>query len=559
MGVQAFIIFIIAAYFAVCAMVWLKGRREIRTFQENIRRNHGVRPLRKLDETRKKWVTGFWRHFQGPELLDETTWNDLHMDQIFETVNHTYSAVGEECLYYILHHADQSEEELLHFEDLVQYWEKHPDDRVLLQTNLWQLGYSGGSSVADCIENLDLLRNFQVRLDVFVNLLYIPAIALTAVSGQGFLLLLSVMIVQILLYFRKKAEIQPFLSSFAYFAKLIAFVDRLKELKTPESAVTEEMDRLFAAAKKLKPMLRGSSMIKDGSLGGGTPVDGIMDYVRMCTHADIIQFHRMLRYAYGNQDELWTLAEGVGRLDASASVCAYRHTRQDWCVPAVGEVFSMTSGRYPLIKEPVGNSITGEKSVLLTGSNASGKSTFLRTVAVNAVLAQTIHTCLCDSYTAPLYRIYSSLSLKDDVINGDSYYMVEIKTMKRILDSVQKSGRPVLCALDEVLRGTNTPERVSASSQILRWLSEQNCLCFAATHDLELVDILRTEFAHYYFTESFTDGDVRFTYQLKPGRSESRNAIRLLKIMGYPQEITDAAEKLCLKLLEDKKSDKIRT
>ncbi|MCD7751301.1 MAG: hypothetical protein LUI10_06120 [Lachnospiraceae bacterium] len=558
MGVQGFIIFIIIAYFAVCMIIWQRNRSQIRAFQDTVRRNHGVRPLRELDETRRKWVSGLWRHFQGPALLDETTWNDLHMDRIFETVNHTYSAAGEEYLYYLLHHADQSEEELLHFESLVQYWEKHPDDRVFLQTNLWQLGYSGGSSVADCIENLDLLRNFQVRRDVFINLLYIPAIILTAVSGQGFLLLLCVMIVQILLYFRKKAEIQPFLSSFAYFAKLIAFVDRLGKLKSAEPDVWEEVDRLFQAEKKLKPMLRGSSWLKDGSLGGGTPVDGIMDYVRMCTHADIIQFYRMLRYAYGNQDELWKLAEGVGRLDASASICAYRHTRQDWCVPAVGDVFSMTNGRYPLIKEPVGNSITGEKPVLLTGSNASGKSTFLRTVAVNAVFAQTIHTCLCDSYTAPLYRIYSSLSLKDDVISGDSYYMVEIKTMKRILDSVQLPGRPVLCVLDEVLRGTNTPERISASSQILRWLSEQNCLCFAATHDLELVDILRTEFAHYHFSESFTDGDVRFPYQLKPGRSESRNAIRLLRLMGYPKEVTNAAEELCLKLLEDKKSDQIR-
>ncbi len=552
MGVQGFIIFIIVAYFAVCVMVWFRSRKEIRSFQETIRQNHGIRQFRKLDETRKKWVTGFWRHFQGPELLDETTWNDLNMDRVFETVNHTYSAAGEEYLYYLLHHIDQNEEELQHFENLVQYWEKHPDDRVFLQTNLWQLGYSGASSVADCIENLELLRSFQVRLDVLINCLYIPAIILTAVSGQGFLLLLCVMIIQILLYFRKKAEIQPFLYSFAYFAKLIAFVDRLGKLKNAEPAVSEEVDRLLGAEKKLRPMLRGSSWLKDGSLGGGTPVDGILDYVRMCTHADIIQFYRMFRYAYGNQGELWALAEGVGRLDASASICAYRHTRQDWCVPAVGERFSMKNGRYPLIKEPVGNSITGEKSVLLTGSNASGKSTFLRTVAVNAVFAQTIHTCLCDSYTAPLYRIYSSLSLTDDVISGDSYYMVEIRTMKRILDSAQMPGRPVLCALDEVLRGTNTPERISASSQILRWLSEQNCLCFAATHDLELVDILRTEFAHYHFSESFTDGDVQFTYQLKPGRSESRNAIRLLEIMGYPRNVTDAANKLCRELLDDK-------
>ncbi|MCD7738195.1 MAG: hypothetical protein LUH58_04035 [Lachnospiraceae bacterium] len=551
MGVQEFIIFLIIAYFAVCGVVWYRGRREVRTFQETIRKNHGIKPLRNLDETRKKWVSGYWRHFREPEMLDETTWNDLNLNQIFSTVNHTYSAVGEEYLYFLLHNTSQSAEELAHFEELVEFWEKHPQERVTLQTQLWQLGYSGGQSVADCIENLDLLRDFHVRQDLLIDALYLPAILLTAVSGQGFLLLICVMIAQILLYFRQKSEIQPFMSSFAYFAKLLAFVDRLDKIKNREPAVAGEIDGLKRAACALRPMMRGSFLLKDGSLGGGTPMDGILDYLRMCTHADILQFHRMLKYVYRYQDELWVLAGGVGRLDASASVCAYRHTRGDWCVPVIGEVFVMENGRYPLLKEPVGNSITGEKSVLLTGSNASGKSTFLRTVAVNAVFAQTIHTCLCASYTAPLYRIYSSLSLKDDVINGDSYYMVEIKTLKRILDSARTPGRPVLCFLDEVLRGTNTPERISASSQILRWLSEQNCLSFAATHDLELVDILSEEYAHYHFTESFDEGDVRFTYQLKPGRSESRNAIRLLERMGYPEEITAAAHKLCSEILAE--------
>ncbi|MCD8130670.1 MAG: hypothetical protein LUE16_05240 [Lachnospiraceae bacterium] len=553
MGVQEFIIFIIIAYFAACGAVWYRDRRKVRAFQEALRENHGVKTPKKLDESRKKWVSGFWRHFREPRMLDETTWNDLNMDQIFPTVNHTYSAAGEEYLHFLLHNTAQNEEELAHFEELIQFWEKHTPERVLLQTRLWQLGYSGGQSVADCIENLDLLRDFHVRRDLLIDALYLPAILLTAVSGQGFLLLLCVMIAQILLYFRQKSQIQPFMSSFAYFAKLLAFVDRLDKIKNPEPALAQEMDLLKEAAHTLRPMMRGSFLLKDGSLGGGTPVDGLMDYLRMCTHADILQFYRMLRYVYRSQDKLWALAEGVGCLDASAAVCAYRHTLEGWCVPAIGEVFSMENGRYPLIREPVGNSITGEKSVLLTGSNASGKSTFLRTVAVNAAFAQTIHTCLCDSWTAPLYRIFSSLSLKDDVLNGDSYYMVEIKTMKRILDSAASPGRPVLCFLDEVLRGTNTPERISASSQILRWLSEQNCLCFAATHDLELVDILGRDYAHYHFTESFEEGDVRFTYQLKPGRSESRNAIRLLEMMGYPEEITTAAHRLCNEILMEKR------
>ena len=88
---------------------------------------------------------------------------------------------------------------------------------------------------------------------------------------------------------------------------------------------------------------------------------------------------------------------------------------------------------------------------------------------MNALLAQTVHTCAAVSYEAPFYRIYSSMSLRDDLAGGDSYYMVEIKSIKRILDQVERAGeRPVLCFVDEVLRGTNTVERIAASTQIMK-------------------------------------------------------------------------------------------
>jgi len=85
---------------------------------------------------------------------------------------------------------------------------------------------------------------------------------------------------------------------------------------------------------------------------------------------------------------------------------------------------------HPLIDNPVCNSITTKGNVLLTGSNASGKSTFLKTIAINSILAQTIGTSLSKEYIAPVYRIYSSMALRDDLANSDSYYIVEIKSFK---------------------------------------------------------------------------------------------------------------------------------
>ena len=103
--------------------------------------------------------------------------------------------------------------------------------------------------------------------------------------------------------------------------------------------------------------------------------------------------------------------------------------------------------------------------MLLTGSNASGKSTFLKSVALNAILAQTIYTVMADSYRAPYFRIYSSMALKDNLMGNESYFIVEIKSLKRIYESADEKV-PMLCLIDEVLRGTNTVERIAASSQI---------------------------------------------------------------------------------------------
>ena len=137
------------------------------------------------------------------------------------------------------------------------------------------------------------------------------------------------------------------------------------------------------------------------------------------------------------------------------------------------------------------------------------------------------------------------MALKDSIENGESYYIAEIKSLKRIIDSIN-SEMPLLCFVDEVLRGTNTIERIAASSQILYYISKCNCLCIAATHDLELTYILESHFLNYHFQEKITDNEIKFDYKLYEGRSNSRNAIKLLKFFGYDNSIVQSAEQKAL-------------
>lgn len=127
--------------------------------------------------------------------------------------------------------------------------------------------------------------------------------------------------------------------------------------------------------------------------------------------------------------------------------------------------------------------------------------------------------------------------------------MVEIRSLKRILDRIG-GDVPIFCCVDEVLRGTNTVERIAASSQILEKMAQSKLLCMAATHDIELTYLLEGVYRNYHFEEEVTDEGIQFDYRLKEGRAMTRNAIRLLALMGFEDSIIRAAEAMAEKMVD---------
>ena len=128
--------------------------------------------------------------------------------------------------------------------------------------------------------------------------------------------------------------------------------------------------------------------------------------------------------------------------------------------------------------------------------------------------------------------------------------LLDICADKRILDAVNADPSPVLCFVDEVLRGTNTVERIAASTQVLKSLHRPGVICFAATHDIELTRLLEKEYDNYHFEEQVEEDDIQFNYRLMPGRAGSRNAIRLLGVIGYDQEIIREADRMAQEFLQ---------
>ena len=146
----------------------------------------------------------------------------------------------------------------------------------------------------------------------------------------------------------------------------------------------------------------------------------------------------------------------MGKIEAYISIASYRSRVENYCLPTFvnneDRLFEVKNALHPLLEKGVPNSITlNKKGVILTGSNMSGKSTFMRTLALNILLSQSIYTCLCDEYKASFFRVISSLSISDDVLSGTSYYLEECNSVLRILNSLEDEI-PAFCIRRPALR-----------------------------------------------------------------------------------------------------------
>lgn len=509
----------------------------------------GKKRNRKYGHNEYERISHYYRQTrEGKNVIDDITWNDLSMDDVFRAMNHTWSSVGEESLYRRLRIPQTELSELEKFGRMSSVFEKNPEKTKQLQQIYAEIGRTRSVSLYDFITTASKLTqkpNLPHYLDIVLMLASIVGLFLEPVYAVvGILVVLSWNIYS---YYKEKNDVNNYFVCFEYIIRLIRYSGKI------EKALADMGDEVFQDYINRTGRLQGKTKnLKKGMFLMASPgvndsiVEMLMQYVRMIFHVDLIKFNLMVKKTKENIGEIDELYRIMGDIEAAAAVASFRTYLKEqhgfYAVPQWRkEGICFDEIYHPLIEKAVKNSMHTEENVLLTGSNASGKSTFLRTVAVNAILAETIYTVAAKSYAMPVCEIYSSMSLKDNLSENDSYYMAEIKSLKRIMDKAG-SGRTIICFIDEVLRGTNTIERIAASSQILKELTAENVICFAATHDIELTHILDQSYSNYHFEEEVCGEDVNFNYHLKKGRSVTRNAIRLLKVMEYPDRIVKGAE-----------------
>ena len=472
------------------------------------------------------------------ETIDDVTWNDLNMDDMYYKLNHTRSFVGEQVLYKEL--ATISSKSFVS-EEHIAFLSSNSEKRIDLEQALYGIGKQKDDYYLPIIIND--ASAFRIGVGWIYNILQLLFFVLlfVALVSQNMLFIMAtigigVINLTISMYLKNKYQDMLFsIGSIKQMTSLVKLISNDKELSGV--FLTDKLNTVIKAAEKISKYIsnfqirRKYYMIGDG---GGL----ILDYIMGITLYDIVSYNRVIKLMESRRNDFLTLYKLIGQLDVEIAVASYRHRIKNWCIPEFdSDIIIVNELVHPAVNKCISNSIEIENGIMLTGANASGKSTFMKAIAVNAIISQTLNTASANRFVIPYnLMIMSSMSLRDDIETGESYYLREINQLKKMIESINET-KPTLILIDEILKGTNSVERVAASYGVLEYLCHRNAFVVVATHDISLVELVKDRYKCYYFGSEIIDGEIKLDYKLHQGINSTSNAIKLLEISGFPQEI----------------------
>lgn len=299
-----------------------------------------------------------------------------------------------------------------------------------------------------------------------------------------------------------------------------------QQLKIDERLASEHVRKLASIIQFLSARLN-------------TYLNFILNHVLMW---DFIWMWRLERWKKTMSGNIGQVLNAAAEFEALSSLAAFQYANPSYAVPQISAKpfeFDAEALSHPLIfsSTRTANSISFQgagHTVLITGSNMSGKSTFLRAVGVNMVLAFTGTAMCAKRATVFPGQVYTSMRTEDNLAENTSSFYAELKRLKILLDLTQ-TGQPVYFFLDEILKGTNSHDRHQGAMALIRQLHQRQAAGFVSTHDLELGNMeqeLPGSVQNFSFNSYFEDGKLRFDYTLRPGICQSFNASQLMRQMG---------------------------
>lgn len=356
----------------------------------------------------------------------------------------------------------------------------------------------------------------------------------------------------LILYLNQQGKILPLLheassleQSLTRFSTAFEYVENFNDRKMPKTA--EVLQSFVNPAQKPSKILKQIARVASAVSVRGNPLVWLI--LNALMPWDFIFLHQLNRAKEDLKHTLPTWLAQWYELEALCSLASFASLNPNYTFPKINDaserLFSTQQLGHPLI--PQDQKVCNDfqlkqigQTILITGSNMSGKSTFLRTAAINLCLAFAGAPVNATHFETRLFRLFTCIQVSDSLSDGFSYFYAEVRRLRQLLTELEKEHPlPLFFFIDEIFRGTNNQERLIGSRAYIKALVGKHGVGMISTHDLELIHLAEDNglIENYHFRESVEDGKMHFDYQLHAGPCPTTNALKIMALEGLPVEL----------------------
>jgi hypothetical protein len=475
-------------------------------------------------------------------IVSEKSKIDLDINEIFKFIDRTSSKIGQQYLYFKIRTIG-SIDALLKFDAFTTRFQQDKDASISCQLELSKLNQTSSYYLEELINGKQVQKPKNLWIVKLLTSAAIASIVLSFFFPITIIFLVPLFAVNSVFHYQNKGNVTYYLQGIRQLSKSLKVT---KKLSKQPIVVAHFKD--FSFIKEIDSIMFKSEFVafeKNINNSWLFPIWLLIELIKIVFNIEYLVFYSFLDALTKEKKSIERMFLCIGEIDVAIAIASLKSGGLEICTPSfnTSNRLNVSAIYHPLIKNCITNNVDlSDKSMLLTGSNMSGKSTFIRTVALNSILAQTLHISFSASYSAPFYKIYTAIRISDDLLEDTSYYLQEVLAIKELIDaSIDKN--PCLFVLDEIFKGTNTIERISGGKAILSYLNSEKNTVLVATHDIELTALLEKEnYKLYHFSEVIENNNLFFNHTIKEGKLTTRNAIRILDLYQYPSEIIKAAK-----------------
>ncbi len=517
--------------------------------------------LKQINETSLNRLENQWHKFEdtGEEFVDDSHSFTYDLDifgrnSLFQWINTTFTYTGRIKLADILTKSCTSKEEIENRQNAIEELAKKRWWRQRLQAEgLLVLEQKKDEDIKELLSWATETNSIYSKSWTSIIITLLPIITVITLLLSLFTGAISIIIPSILLFSQFMALFFSAGSMSKEFELLYKYKDSIKTYKNilkhiekgsfrssylknlKESLVN---DKGFTSLEQFKKLDR----LVDKTLNRKNIVFFPINIITLWDFRCMLQLEAWKRQ-YGHLIDQWI--KTIGEFEALSSLAIINHDYITWAKPVISEkanVFEGYSLNHPLLRgRAVSNDVSiknNTKILLITGSNMSGKSTLLRTVGINLILAYAGANVYASYMKCSLMNVYTCMRIEDNLEEGVSSFYGELQRIKKIVHAAEENQN-VFCLLDEIFKGTNSYDRHLGAKKLLKQLINKGAMGLVSTHDLELGELEAESHGiikNYHFQEEYRNDEIHFDYRLRPGISTTRNALYLIKMAGINVE-----------------------